>query len=406
MPPFFTLRPSFYIFRLKAVFISETIVIVLPIDSSSLQHLRAPSPHSTFSVLMIRFSSFGDIILSTAALQQELLKKKLCAEDKTLLVDWLVSKEYRPLIEDHPGIRNVHGFDRKTGIKALFRLSKILARQDYGVIVDLHQTTRTHILRAFYFFHVFCIKKNAFQLGIRWLTLRKSRWRLWGLFCFKGLWPKRFHPPSVLARIASFLNTDRVTTDFTYFKNPVLSMQLLSLKSGHYIVMPSSLWDGKCWETKNYLDVIGQVAKQTPLVPVIVGTEKDHLSKKLVALLKEKGVSHFDSVGKWNQKELAAVVGESRFYLGSDTGISHLAEALRVPALVLFGPTSPAVGFSPWLSQSAAIEASIACRPCGKDGRRCYRPFNPYLCMREIKPRQVVDHIMKLVTQMGIEKCR
>jgi ADP-heptose:LPS heptosyltransferase len=102
-------------------------------------------------------------------------------------------------------------------------------------------------------------------------------------------------------------------------------------------------------------------------------------------------------VGRWPLEQVAGVLGGAIAYLGNDTGLAHLAEAVGVPALVIYGPTSPRMGFGPWRPESAAIELeTLGCRPCGKDGRRCYRLGEPYLCLKGLGAQQVTARLTEL----------
>jgi ADP-heptose:LPS heptosyltransferase len=81
----------------------------------------------------------------------------------------------------------------------------------------------------------------------------------------------------------------------------------------------------------------------------------------------------------------------ARFYLGSDTGLAHLAEAVGTRSRVIFGPTRPELGFGPWRPESLAISLPLACAPCSKDGKTCFRLTSPYLCMRGLSPDAVAE---------------
>jgi len=130
---------------------------------------------------------------------------------------------------------------------------------------------------------------------------------------------------------------------------------------------------------------------------VVLGGAKDPGSRELVALLDKTGMSHFSGVQKWDLVEVAGVLAGADAYLGNDTGLAHLAEAVGVPVLVVFGPTAPEMGFGPWHEQSRSIGLTeLGCRPCGKDGRRCYRLTQKYLCMTGLKAEDVAESFRQL----------
>lgn len=161
--------------------------------------------------------------------------------------------------------------------------------------------------------------------------------------------------------------------------------------------MPGSKWVGKCWPPSKYLEVCRSVQNR---VPIVLGSDKDRESRELVALLEKEGLPHLSGVGKWDLIQVSGVLSGAHAYLGNDTGLAHLAEALGIPALVIYGPTTPEMGFGPWrtMSQGVGLEG-LGCRPCGKDGRRCYRLTHKYLCMTGLDPVEVARRFKKLGEQ-------
>ncbi|MFL5812888.1 MAG: glycosyltransferase family 9 protein, partial [Bdellovibrionia bacterium] len=145
--------------------------------------------------------------------------------------------------------------------------------------------------------------------------------------------------------------------------------------------------DGKKFTVESYAELLSKIPGKTP---VIMGTPKDFESVELVRLLEQKCVPVISAVGSWNLKEVAQIISGAWRYLGNDTGLGHLAEAVGVPSFVVFGPTREDMGFGPWRPESRAIGKSLACRPCGKDGRYCYRLGQRFACMTGLKAQDVI----------------
>ncbi|WP_068763469.1 lipopolysaccharide heptosyltransferase II, partial [Oleiphilus sp. HI0066] len=88
--------------------------------------------------------------------------------------------------------------------------------------------------------------------------------------------------------------------------------------------------------------------------------------------------------GNTSLEEAVALMSQADLALANDSGLMHVAAALNVPTLGLFGSTSP--DYTPPLSEkSAVIKASIDCSPCFK--RDC--PFGHYKCLEEMMPDRV-----------------
>jgi heptosyltransferase-2 len=153
--------------------------------------------------------------------------------------------------------------------------------------------------------------------------------------------------------------------------------------------MPGSLWDGKKWPIERFVEV----ARGAGLLSVVLGTDRDPESAELVRALENAGIRLLSGVGKWSLSETATVLAGAEAFVGNDTGLAHLAEAVGTRALVVFGPTVPEMGFGPWRPESRAIGASLGCRPCGKDGRYCYRLHDRYRCIQAVTSEQVLQEL-------------
>ena len=110
-----------------------------------------------------------------------------------------------------------------------------------------------------------------------------------------------------------------------------------------------------------------RLLEKARVFPIILGSPSDAVSFELVQALSRAGVPHLSGVGKWDLAQVARVLSKSKAYLGGDTGLAHLAEAVGVPAWVIFGPTVPEMGFGPWRKESRSFGSSLGCRPCGSE---------------------------------------
>ncbi len=140
--------------------------------------------------LILRLSSLGDIILSTASLE---------AIDKNHEIDWAVSSEYSILLKGHPKIRNVLSFDRSTGLSGWIDFSRDLWDRGYDEIYDLHRSLRTRILSLLFLYWGFFSHSKRKP---KWRSLSKRRFYLYPFFFLKGLWPKKFRPTPLVSRFA------------------------------------------------------------------------------------------------------------------------------------------------------------------------------------------------------------
>jgi 3-deoxy-D-manno-octulosonic-acid transferase len=335
-------------------------------------------------VLIFRLSSLGDVVLSTAALSVPRLAPG--ADGK--FVDWVVSAEFAPLLEGHPGIRRVIPFDRKGGLGAWLELCRALFKEGYGEVIDLHSSLRTRLARLLFF--VWTRSRSAEK--VEWRALPKQHWRLYGMYCLKVLWPKAFRPTPLverLARTAGGTGKERPELSHLVDAEELDRLRIGELSQGKatLCVMPGARWPGKQWSPRRFLDVIRRVSAY----PIVLGTERDEASLWLAGALAHEKIPHFVAWGEHASfRRTAALLSTSQLYLGSDTGLAHLAEAVGARSITLFGPTVPAMGFGPWREKSRAVGASLWCRPCGKDGRFCFRLSKRHLCQSLLMPEDVL----------------
>lgn len=333
--------------------------------------------------LIIRLSSLGDVILSTSSLE---------ALPVGGTVDWVVSKEYAPLLNAHPKLNRIFEFDRDSGLKGWIALCRTLWEENYTEVLDLHRNLRSKILKILFIYWSFAYRKASFP---SWKTIQKQRVRLYGYFIFKSLWPKAWRPTPWVKRYSLFVGgSGNEHPDLRYLLNKNSSLttdhfrQFLEKIGKPYIcVMPSSQWEGKNWSVEQYCELL----KRLPYLPVILGTNKDQNSLNLCAELAKNKFTFYSGVGIWNILETAAVLSESAGYIGGDTGLAHLSEALRVSAHILYGPTNQDMGFGPWQKMSRAYSSKIWCQPCGKDGRYCFRLNARYSCLRQLSPEMILE---------------
>lgn len=325
--------------------------------------------------LIFRLSSLGDVILATSALSSR-------GGGANTPSDWVVAKEYAALLDGHPGIARVWAFDRSQGLRAWIQLCRELSRESYDEVLDLHASLRTRLARAL-----------MFLLGCRapWTALAKARWRRWGYCLAKEKWPPALRPRPMVelfARLGGGTGQER--PDLRHLLEKTRGAENAPVALGgddsYVCVMPGARWPGKRWPVEKYAEMLTRLGKPV----VVLGAESDKESAALAKALERRSVKSLALLGSRSFAELARILAGSAGYLGNDTGLGHLAEAVGVPALMVFGPTTPELGFGPWRDGSRSTGMPLWCRPCGKDGRSCFRLGQErYLCLKSLDPLEV-----------------
>ena len=340
-------------------------------------------------VLVIRLSSLGDILLSLSFLET-------LPEGAT--VDWIVASDFAFVLEGHPKIRRVIPFQKKLGSKAWIDLILSLRNDSYQARVDLHRTLRSRV--AMNLFRIFDL------LSFRWIpsfSISKERIKTSLYLLFKEALPGVLRPTPYWKRFARLAlqvskNVSPRQKESPPSYLPVLNhakidetevLKKYSLTSKQfYGVMPSSRWRSKEWGAVSYFDLIVQL-KTKGLIPVLLGRESDFASQDLKLILDKEKIPYRSALKEMDFKKTAILLKHARFYIGSDTGLSHLAEAVGTESHVIFGPTRPGLGFGPWRKESSGISIPLVCAPCSKDGKNCYRFFDQYACLKKLPVDQV-----------------
>ena len=152
-------------------------------------------------------------------------------------------------------------------------------------------------------------------------------------------------------------------------------------------------WRTKQWDISNFAAVISQISNVLPDVKIV-------LTGSTAEILLVGELPHSESivnlVGKTDILQLGALLERCEVCLTCDSGPMHIAAAVGIPTIALFGPTDPS-RHQPYGTDHTVIEKPVSCRPCYK--RTCHRQDIPYLCMEEIKITEVVEALVTKLNQ-------
>lgn len=314
-------------------------------------------------VLIIRFSSIGDIILTSPVIR--CAAKQLNAE-----VHFLTKPSFKSLVEYNPFINQVHV------LKEYGTTIDELKLQNFDLIIDLHCNIRS--------------KKIGNALGVKTYTYNKSSIKRILLTTLKIDLLKGTH---IVDRYFTAFKDRDVVNDhkglaFYYPK------QSLNQLPKNYIVIAI----GTAHFTKNLpKDLIEELIKSYGLPIILIGG-KEHRDFAN-GLVVPNGKKLINLVGETSLLESAALIEKAALIISPDTGMMHLAAALNTPTIAIYGSTSSKLGFTPYMKadQFEIIENNqLSCRPCTKQGRaKC--PKGHFKCMKELKSQEIVDKSMQLI---------
>lgn len=153
---------------------------------------------------------------------------------------------------------------------------------------------------------------------------------------------------------------------------------------------PGSVWATKRWP---YYPELAALLRERARI-VIIGSAAD---APLAEAIRARVPDAADAAGRLSLLESAELIGRCAAIVSNDSAPVHLASAMNVPTVAVFGPTVPAFGFGPVADvNDVAGHDSLACRPCHRHGpKRC--PLGHWRCMGELSAHEVFQTLIRLV---------
>ena len=330
-------------------------------------------------ILCIRFSSIGDIVLTTSPV------RSLRSIFPAASIDILTLSNFAPLLENNKYIDNIIQFDKKSGLTGLIKISSKIKKTNYDLIIDFHNSLRSKIVRFFLWrnpkrhlnkpylkrFLLFRLNKNYFSADFNQIQLLHQPIQEW----FRK---KQYPPPELFVT-----NDEKKTAKIKLSKSGINQLPI--------VLIPSAAWTQKTWPADKYQKLIANLRKRKNVDFILLGEKNDAICSDIA----KENNSILNLQGKTNLREALAIIAVSKFVIGGDTGLVHSAEALEKKVVMILGPTSRETGAGVNRAGSVVIENNtVWCRPCSQTGKRkCYR--SEQFCMTTITPENVSETILK-----------
>ncbi len=324
----------------------------------------------TIKFLIIRFSSIGDIVLTTPVVR--CLKKQLPEAE----IHFVTKEKFACILEANPYISKIHTLTEK-----LSELINELEKEQFDYIIDLHQNIRSNQIKNRLQIPAFSFKKLNFQ---KWLVVNFKINKL----------PDVHIVDRYLDTLSVFdIHHDNQGLDFFIPEARRYDFHLLSEKfrEGYIAFVIAGTYGTK----KLPLDKVAEICAMTDKPILLLGGSKEQEEgDKLRSQVPERIIN---LCGKTSLGESADIIKHARLVLTNDTGLMHIAAAFRKKILSFWGNTIPEFGMVPYLPHpdSKIMEVkNLKCRPCSKLGyEKC--PKKHFRCMRELRTDEVISWIEK-----------
>lgn len=309
-------------------------------------------------ILLLRFSSIGDIVLTTPVIR--CLKEQVPGCE----IHFVTKESFRPVLANNPYIDRIHSF--ADDISTLYAT---LREERYDRVIDLHNNSRSFLLKR--------------ALKIPAVSFRKLNIEKWLLVNLKIDRLPHMHIVDRYMETVAGLGVTNDGKGLDYFIRPedesILDRIPPTHRSGYTVVVIGAKHPTK----KLPAEKLAELCKGLAGPVVLLGGPEDKADGDLLAA--SSGGHVFNACGMGNINESAAIVKHARLVITHDTGLMHIAAAMKRPVISIWGNTVPAFGMTPYYGDSnihsvIAQVDGLSCRPCSKIGfTKC--PKGHFSCM-------------------------
>lgn len=312
-------------------------------------------------ILVIRFSSIGDIVFTTPVLR--CLKKQLPGAE----IHFLTKEKFKAVTIHNPYIDKFFYYNNN-----LAELKKELKKENYNYIIDLHKNPRSFLIRMALRTKTFSYRKLTFQ---KFLLTKLHI----------DAMPEKHIVTRSLDTVAPLgVKDDGEGLDYFILRSDEVDVNsiLPESKDGFVAVVIG----GSYYTKKLPVEKIKQLCSLLNKPVILVGGKEDEEEGKQISAIDPQRI--FNACGKYSLNQSADIVRKSRLVISHDTGLQYIACAYNKPVLAIWGGTSPKLAVEPYygtekhtgFTYKNFIVEGLKCQPCSKFGtNKC--PKGHFKCM-------------------------
>lgn len=317
-------------------------------------------------ILVIRFSSIGDIVLTTPVVR--CLKQQLPDAE----VHFLTKHPFVTLVENNPYLSKIYSIKDKVS-----EIRSALEKENYDVVIDLHHNLRSARAKRM-------IKAKAFSFN-------KLNVEKWLLVNFKiNILPK----VHIVDRYFDAVKTLGVVNDQAGLDYFIPEQDRVDVQAAFNLITHQfhALVVGGSYYTKRIpVNKLQEICRLSDKPLVVLGGKEDAATG--LQLEKEFPGKVFSACGNFNINQSAFITQQADKVITGDTGLMHIASVFKKNIISLWGNTVPEFGMYPYLpgKHSNILEVTgLSCRPCSKLGySKC--PKGHFKCMQNIDVKSVFN---------------
>jgi heptosyltransferase-2 len=328
--------------------------------------------------LIIRFSSIGDIVLTTPVIR--CLKQQYPNAE----IHFVVKRKFRQVVEHNPYIDQLHVLD-----KNLKELVEVFRNEKFDYIIDLHKTLRSYWLR---------FKLRRPTLSFRKLSVEKLIMNRFHV----DLLPKGIH---IVERNLKAVEPLGVKNDYKpvdYFISPEDEVPVSTLPEAHQQGYVAFVIGGQHFTKRLPAEKMVRICQSITKPIILLGGPED---APVASLISEAcGNQIYDACGKYSLNQSVSLLKQAGSVIAHDTGLMHISGAFNKPIVSVWGGTSARhFGVWPYLNTKQVIAEvkGLACHPCSNFGLPAC-PLKHFKCMQDQDEKLIAESAVKLFGETSL----
>lgn len=331
-------------------------------------------------LLIIRFSSIGDIVLTTPVVR--CLKKQIPGAE----IHFLIKPQFKTVMAHNPYIDKIHVL-----LKDWDKMISELQAEKFDHVIDLHHNLRTLRVKK-----VLKVPATSFnKLNIEKFIFVRLKW---------NVMPKVHIIDRYLETVAQFgVRNDGAGMD--YFIPASEEVQQKDIPASHQLGFIAIVIGASFYTKKLPVYKLQELCQKINHPIILLGAKEEFAEGEEIR--KVDPVKVYNACGKFSLNESADLVRKSKLVIAHDTGLMHIAAALKKPVIAVWGSTTPSFGMVPYYGDNYLLNHArpyddvqvykLWCRPCTKMGRhKC--PQGHFKCMKKI---DIDDVVQKVNARLG-----
>ena len=328
-------------------------------------------------ILVVRFSSIGDVVLTTPVIRA--LKQQL----PNVEIHFLTKKPFASILRVNQYVDKVYMID-----KSINECVSELKAEEFDWIIDLHNNLRTRSLKL-------KLRRPA-------KSFSKLNWKKWLLVKFKINNMPNVHIVERYFETVQHLGVknDGHPCEFTIEKKNEVDVQKVFgvLPKQYLSIVIGAKFGTKQLPLEKIIEIISHIS-----IPIVLvgGPDDKDFGDQIVESTTNRKVINVS--GRFNLQGSASILSQSSVVLTNDTGMMHIASTFDVRIVSVWGNTTPDLGMYPYRpSQNGSFTmhqvSGLKCRPCSKIGySQC--PKGHFDCMQ----KQNVSAIVKDLNEISLQ---